>query len=94
MKKQYEISVYSKAHSGGEKAEEYTKARMVLPSTSIKNAKEFALDVIAGLTFGEVYEEDEDTISWLKTWCNAKMSDTIGYEHAEKHFAIRANILK
>lgn len=99
--KQYEIEVYSSRSHGIYGKLHYTDADMILAADTIAEVKSFAIDVLAGMTFREVFGEKRDYgLSWEKQpdgtnkakWHQA--DDKIGMEYALSAFTVKARVFR
>lgn len=99
--KQYEIEFYEKYSHGIYGKQHFTNADMILAADTIEQVKSFAIEVLAGMTYREVYGEKRDYgFSWVKTpdgkekpeWHQA--DDKIGLERASNCFTVKARVFR
>ena len=98
--KNYEVEIFESGQHGQYKASKIFT--WILSSDTISKAKDFATDILAGMTFKEVYGENTARYGYKKISlengeCKLhfyKADELLGYEVAEKHFTIKARLLK
>ena len=98
--KNYEVEVYESGLHGQYKASK--KFTWILSSNTIQQVKDFAFEILAGMTFEEVYSDntilygfeeirlDDGKIKLRKY----QAKETLGYELAERRFTIKARVYK
>lgn len=98
--KNYEIEIYESGLHGRNKANKIFSWN--LNADSISQVKSFALEILAGMTFVEVYGDipilygferipnDNGTFKLRKY----QADEILGYENAEKRFTIKARVAK
>lgn len=98
--KDYDVDVYSSSSHGRYGKDHFF--RWCLNDTSIENVKLFAIEILAGMTYKEVFGDDffmygmkkienADGTFRLKT---PSADEMLGYEVAESRFTIKARVLK
>lgn len=94
--KQYRVEVmehYNHGHHGKERFQVWG-----LSATSKKNACDFAYDIVAGMTWREIFADKENPDSTKLMWMpweargQKGLDETIGYEWAETYFSYRAEV--
>lgn len=98
--KDYDVDVYSASSHGRYGKDHYF--RWCLNDTSIENVKLFAIEILAGMTYKEVFGDDS-CLYGMKKIANAdgtfrlktpSADEILGYEVAESRFTIKAKVLK
>ena len=87
--KLYKVTVMAKYSNG-----RYGKVKYQswgLQATSKKNACDFAYDIVAGMTWREIFSEQSYPRMLLPMGVK-NLDETIGYEFADKRFSYRAEI--
>ena len=94
MNKQYAVDVQEKYSHGRYGKQKYTS--WCLSETSKQRACYFAAEIVAGMTWRELFDENHRTIRedikimWIPWGC--QLDDLIGHENAEKYFTYKAYI--
>ena len=89
--KNYEVDIYKKHCKKGEKTH---YLGMILCDSSVEKVKLFAIEVVAGMTFEEVFEKHSNEGVYYAMMNNKKMNDILGWELADELFSVSANVLK
>ena len=100
--KQYEIEIYGSQFHGHFGKRHFKHLNMILSHDTIAKVKDFALDIIAGFTYKEVY--GENPISYggefvpigngKEKYVAHTADEQIGYENAERDFTIKARVFR
>ena len=89
--KDYEVDIYKK-HCRKNEKNHYLG--MILCDSSIEKVSLFAIEVVAGMTFEEVFEKHKEEGMCYAMMNNKKMDEMIGWDLAEKLFTVQANVLR
>lgn len=94
--KQYEVEISEKRNFGRYGKMVYTS--FCLQHTSKEGVKDFALEILSGMTWGELLnsclEKSVNRLKFIIEYGRYDLNEVIGLDHASKHFSFSATVMR